>query len=103
MNELTREEREILDAFEAGKLKSVPHAQELLTRHQAYARAALKKDARINIRISSHDLRALQKRALEEGMPYQTLVASILHKYVAGRLEDASSIADSQTRRTGPR
>lgn len=103
MNELTREEQEILDAFEAGELTSASQGKELLSRHQAYARAALKKDARINIRISSRDLRALQKRALEEGMPYQTLVASILHKYVEGRLKDVTSVADGQTPRTGPR
>lgn len=90
MNDLTREERDILEAFEAGKLKPPPRARELIARHQAYARAALKKDARINIRISSRDLRALQKRALEEGMPYQTLIASILHKYVEGRLRDTT-------------
>jgi predicted DNA binding CopG/RHH family protein len=40
----------------------------------------------VNIRISAKDLEALQKRALEEGLPYQTLIASLLHKYVAGRL-----------------
>lgn len=90
MNDLTPEERELLEAFEAGRLKQSPHAMALIERHQAFARAALKKDARINIRISSRDLRALQKRALEEGMPYQTLIASILHKFVAGRLRDTT-------------
>ncbi|MCA1806168.1 MAG: hypothetical protein LC646_12805 [Xanthomonadaceae bacterium] len=48
----------------------------------------LRKDARINIRLSSKDLRGLQKKALAEGIPYQTLVASILHKYVEGRLHE---------------
>ncbi len=50
--------------------------------------AMFKKDARINIRISSKDLRGLQKKALAEGIPYQPLVASILHKYVEGRLHE---------------
>ena len=47
-----------------------------------------KKDRRINIRISSRDLDALQKKALVEGIPYQTLIASVLHKYAAGRLRE---------------
>jgi predicted DNA binding CopG/RHH family protein len=59
-----------------------------LERYREYARATFKKDRRVNIRISSKDLEALQKRALEEGIPYQTLMASILHKYAAGRLVD---------------
>ena len=57
-------------------------------RHQQYAEAMFRKDARINIRLPSKDLRGLQKKALAEGIPYQTLVASILHKYVEGRLHE---------------
>ena len=48
-----------------------------------------KKDARISIRLSSKDLRGLQKQALAEGIPYQTLISSILHKYVEGRLSES--------------
>jgi predicted DNA binding CopG/RHH family protein len=55
-------------------------------RYHDYARTTFKKDRRVNIRISRKDLEALQKRALEEGIPYQTLLASILHKYAAGSL-----------------
>jgi predicted DNA binding CopG/RHH family protein len=88
MNKLTREEREILDAFEEGKLKRSKRAADTQKRHQEYAEAMFKKDARINIRLSSKDLRGLQKRALAEGIPYQTLIASILHKYLEGRLEE---------------
>jgi predicted DNA binding CopG/RHH family protein len=88
MNKLTREEREILDAFEEGKLKRSKRAADTQKRHQGYAEAMFKKDARINIRLSSKDLRGLQKRALAEGIPYQTLIASILHKYLEGRLEE---------------
>ena len=51
-----------------------------------YAEATFKKDRRINIRISQKDLDAIQMRALEEGIPYQTLIASVLHKYLSGRL-----------------
>jgi predicted DNA binding CopG/RHH family protein len=88
MSKLSSEEREILDAFEKGVLKPSKDAAEIRERHQEYAKAMLKKDARINIRISSKDLRGLQKKALAEGIPYQTLVASILHKYVEGRLHE---------------
>jgi predicted DNA binding CopG/RHH family protein len=59
-------------------------------RYQEYARATFKKDRRVNIRISSKDLEGIQTRALEEGIPYQTLIASVLHKYVSGRLVERS-------------
>ena len=88
MSELDQEENEILDAFESGKVKRVKDADEIQERHQQYAEAMFKKDARINIRLPSKDLRGLQKKALSEGIPYQTLVASILHKYVEGRLHE---------------
>jgi predicted DNA binding CopG/RHH family protein len=86
MKKLDAEEKEILEAFERGKLKRVAGAARAMAQHREYAAATFRKDQRINIRISSRDLRALQKRALEEGIPYQTLVSSVLHKYVEGRL-----------------
>jgi len=88
MSRLDQEERELLEAFEAGGLKRAPNAADTKKRHQEYAEAMFKKDARINIRLSSRDLRGLQKKALAEGIPYQTLVASILHKYLEGRLHE---------------
>ncbi|EAR22123.1 hypothetical protein [Nitrococcus mobilis] len=88
MSKLDEEEREILEAFEAGNVKRAKKAAEIQKRHQEYAKAMFRKDARINIRLSSKDLRGLQKKALAEGIPYQTLVASILHKYVEGRLHE---------------
>lgn len=88
MNKLDQEEKEILEAFEAGKVKRSKDAAKTQRRHKKYAEAMLRKDARINIRLSSKDLRGLQKRAISEGIPYQTLVASILHKYVEGRLRE---------------
>ena len=88
MSKLSSEEREILEAFEKGKLKRSKKAVSTQKRHQEYAEAMFKKDARINIRLSSKDLRGLQKKALAEGIPYQTLVASILHKYLEGRLHE---------------
>ncbi len=85
MSKIDHDEREIIEAFEAGKLKSIATKREL-ARYRAAARATALKDRRINIRLSSGDLSDLQTRALEEGVPYQTLIASVLHKYATGRL-----------------
>jgi predicted DNA binding CopG/RHH family protein len=89
MNKLNIEEKEILDAYESGKMKSVRGKSAELKKHQTYAEATFRKDKRVNIRISSRDLNLLQRRALSEGIPYQTLIASVLHKYVGGQLKDA--------------
>jgi predicted DNA binding CopG/RHH family protein len=86
MNSYDSEEQEIIAAFEAGKLKSRNPSEEVLATHRRYARHTLAKDRRINIRLSSTDLEGLQVRAIQEGIPYQTLIAGILHKYVSGRL-----------------
>lgn len=91
MNKLDQEESEILEAYESGKVNRAKGAADTQKRHQQYAEAMFRKDARINIRLSSKDLRGLQKKALAEGIPYQTLVASILHKYVEGRLHENGS------------
>lgn len=80
-------ELEILQAFEQGQLKSVATKTEL-ARFKSAARATTLKDRRVNIRLASGDLRDIQVKALEEGIPYQTLIASILHKYVTGKLAD---------------
>ena len=96
---LTKEEKAILKDFEAGEFKSVltPKRKKIL---QAAAEETFRKNKRINIRISERDLQALQRRAMEEGMPYQTLVSSVLHKYVSGSFEDIAANkakhADSQ-------
>ena len=80
-------EQEILDAFEAGKLNYIAKKSEL-DQMRVAARATSIKDQRINIRLSTGDLRDLQSKALQEGMPYQTLIASILHKYVTGKFAE---------------
>ena len=92
---LSKEEKEILKDFEAGEFKSVltPRRKKTL---QAAAEETFKKDKRINIRISSRDLESLQRRALEEGIPYQTLVSSVLHKYVSGGFQDLMANKVSQ-------
>ena len=90
MTKLDSEEKEILRAFETGKLKRTKNIARELERHKSVADATFRKDARINIRLPSKDLRALQARALREGIPYQTLIASVLHKYADGRLTEKS-------------
>jgi len=87
---LSKEEKAILDAAESGEYVSTltkARKKEL----EATAKNTLKKDKRINIRISNRDLVAVQTRALEEGIPYQTLVSSIIHKYVSGSLHEVAA------------
>ena len=84
--QLDREEIELLDSYERGEWRTIEGWKAEAERYQEYARATFKKDRRVNIRISTRDLEEIQKRALEEGIPYQTLIASILHKYISGRL-----------------
>jgi predicted DNA binding CopG/RHH family protein len=95
MNELEKEEWDILESVEGGEWRPVRERATEMARYQGYAASTLKKDRRINIRISSQDLLALQKRAVREGIPYQTLVSSVLHKFVSGQYEErnASPIA----------
>lgn len=81
-------EEDILTSFEKGEWQSVPNLKDEIARYAANAAVALTKDKRINIRLSSRDLEDVQTRAAEEGMPYQTLIASVLHKYVSGRLTE---------------
>jgi predicted DNA binding CopG/RHH family protein len=80
-------EAELLGAYERGSLISVATKSEL-SKFRAAARATAIKDRRVNIRLSSGDLQDIQVKALEEGLPYQTLIASVLHKYVTGRLSE---------------
>ena len=104
MTTLDTFERDLLADYERGALKSVATKSELAKLKTA-ARATATKDRRVNIRLSSCDLQDIQARALQEGMPYQTLIASVLHKYVTGRLEErgspASARPEARTRRRG--
>ncbi|HKJ68297.1 MAG TPA: antitoxin [bacterium] len=86
MKYLNEEEQELIESVEQGEWHSVGHLEEAIREAQGMASETTRKDARMNIRISGQDLRALKARALEEGLPYQTLVSSILHKYVHGKL-----------------
>jgi predicted DNA binding CopG/RHH family protein len=87
MSHLDSYELEVLESFEGGHLKSVATQREI-EQLKAAARATATKDRRVNIRLSSFDLSDIQVRALQEGVPYQTLIASVLHKYVNGHLLD---------------
>ena len=82
---LDDEEKKLMAAYEAGEF--APAKEEKAARRTAVVavRRFLRKDARINVRLSSADWEMLKRRAAEEGLPYQTLIASILHKYVSGR------------------
>ena len=85
MPKIDEYELEVLSAFEKGKLKSVASKAEL-ARFKAAARATGVKDRRVIVRLSSGDLSGIQVKALEQGMPYQTLIGSVLHQYVTGHL-----------------
>jgi predicted DNA binding CopG/RHH family protein len=87
---LSKDEKALLEAVEAGEYESVlteARKKEL----EAIASNTFKKDKRINIRISNRDLTAIQSRAYEEGIPYQTFVSSIIHKYISGSLKDLTA------------
>lgn len=94
---LPKDERELLEALEAGEYESVLTESRRKELQQA-ASLTFRKDKRINIRISNRDLAAIQSKASEEGIPYQTLVSSIIHKYISGSLQDIT--ADKSRKRT---
>ena len=83
---IDEEEKEIIEAYEAGEFIDSPNSKQLKKILEKTAGSYLTKDARINIRISEADLHGLKLKAAEEGLPYQTLIASVLHKFVSGRL-----------------
>ena len=93
-------EQEILASFEREEWIPVRNQKGEIARFTAAAGETLLKNKRVNIRISSHDLEGLQAKAAEEGIPYQTLMASVLHKFVSGRLVDMQSSAATKL---GPR
>jgi predicted DNA binding CopG/RHH family protein/uncharacterized DUF497 family protein len=82
------DEMDLLESVKRGEWKSAGGGKRERTRYARYAKATFRKDRRLNIRLSRKDLEAIQKRALAEGLPYQTLIASLLHKYAAGRLKE---------------
>ena len=89
-SKLSQEEQEILESYENDEWVSV-NTPEKIAYYRAAAKNTFKKEKRVNIRMTAIDLELLQERALLEGLPYQTLMSSILHKYVTGRLVDKSA------------
>lgn len=83
---LTKEESELVASIERGEWRRSGQLVRAKKELQAAARATVRKDKRVNIRMTARDVLQFQKAALEEGLPYQTLIASILHKYITGRL-----------------
>ncbi len=83
---LTQEEKSLLDSVERGEWKRIPDFRREAVRYREAARATLRKDKRVNIRVAQRDFVRFQKAAVHEGLPYQTLLSSVLHKYINGRL-----------------
>jgi predicted DNA binding CopG/RHH family protein len=84
-------DQRLLESYEAGHFVSAAPSKAELRKFRDAARATLVKDRRVNIRLSSPVLMDIQARAAEEGLPYQTLIASVLHKFVTGRLVEQPS------------
>ncbi len=97
MKKLDAFEQDILTAYEQGELKSTSPSKANLAKFKAAASATFLKEKRVNIRLSTPDLMDIQAMALEEGLPYQTLIASVLHKFVSGRLVESTSSLSSRS------
>lgn len=82
------EEKELIESMEADEWTSVAELQASLEQAQSIARSTLRKGKRMNVRISERDMRMLKVRAMEAGIPYQSLVTMVLHKYVTGHLRE---------------
>lgn len=85
-DKLSKEEKELLESYENEEWE--PVAQPEKERMLSIAKNALVKDKRINIRLTTTDLQQLRAKAAQEGLPYQTLISSIIHKYISGRLKE---------------
>ncbi|MEA3489171.1 MAG: antitoxin [Candidatus Omnitrophota bacterium] len=83
---LHKEEQELLDSIERGEWETVENMEAKIKKFARYAKNTLKKEKRISIRMSKQDFIGIQARAVEEGVPYQTLITSVVHKFVIGRL-----------------
>ncbi len=90
MPKLDKYEKDIIESYEKNEWQSVKDSSERINKYQILAKMHLKKEKRINIRISEKDLEDIQKKAIIQGLPYQTLIASIIHKYNSGLLVDKS-------------
>ena len=91
-DKLNTEELNILESFKNDEWESVPNLNKRKEEIKSYARANLRKDKRVNIRMTERDLRELQRQASQEGLPYQTFISSILHKFINGNIVDRKVI-----------
>jgi len=87
---LDQEEKELMESIEREEWRSVKNIKIEKEKATAAARNTLKKDKRINLRFTQKDYRQIQIKAIEEGIPYQTLISSIVHKYLNGSLAPRS-------------
>jgi len=85
---VNNEEKDILDSYERGEWRPAKNQKREIKKLQQYAHNTLQKDKRINIRMSSKDLDRVRVIATQQGIPYQTLISSIIHKYVSGYLKE---------------
>ena len=90
---LSSEEKKILDAFESGKLRSVSHLAAEKKRFQNIAKSHGLKNKRVSLRMSEWDFIRIQEEALKEGLPYQSLLSSIIHKYLTGQFFESTKRA----------
>ena len=81
-----KEEKRILDAYKRGKIKLSTPSEKEIAAIKATAESTFKKDKRITIRLYDHDLTGIQKKAMEMGIPYQTLISALVHRYIEGEL-----------------
>ena len=89
---LDNEEKEILNDYEEDKFVEISGMDTEIKKHVEYAKETFLKNRRINIRISQRNLESIQRKALEEGIPYQTLISSLIHRYVSGKLVEKDKI-----------
>lgn len=89
---LNKEEKEILNAYEKGEIKARPPLKKELEEIKAFAVNTFKKNRRITIRLYDHDFKGIQKKAMEKGIPYQTLISSMIHQYIEGELVEKNPV-----------
>jgi predicted DNA binding CopG/RHH family protein len=94
---LDKEEKALLKDYEKDEFSSISNLKKEIARCKEYSKHALQKNKRINIRISERDLMRIKKKAVEEGMPYQTLISSMIHKFASGKLVNHEDIYRDRT------
>ncbi len=85
---IDQEEKDLMESIECGEWQPVKDINQEKEKAIAAARNTLKKNKRINLRLTQKDYHQIQIKAIEEGIPYQTLISSIIHKYLTGRLQE---------------